>query len=295
MCALTNSLTRNKTESKIGRMRGTGILIIKIEFTLKFVQSARITVPQLGIDQRIGSFFRADRVTPGVYSGTLTVLRVNGAEVKKQFTLNILPDEENVHEFDLNDLVEETYLRPVNTFNRTILRCEIKVERVDANFRIVGKDRGIPYRLAPGRYTVKVILPDLQVRSVPIQIVENQTDCPIPLDIEATSTRCEPRYRMSVPVLYRGTEGQWISTSSTNMSASGVCVVKGIRKVDEKDLQLRLFVPLGKGPLECSATVQWIRNERTKDARMGLKLILPETTRASLEKWLEHSSGGLYA
>lgn len=272
-----------------------GILIVRIGFTHRFVQSARITVPQLGIDQRIGNLFRADRVTPGTYSGTLTVLRVSGSEIKKQITINIFPDQENIHEFDLSDLLDETYLRPVNSFNRTVLRCEIKVEHVDANFRIVGKERGIPYRLAPGRYTVRVILPDLQVRTVPIQILENQTDCPIPLDIEATSTRREPRYRMSVPVLYKTSEGQWVSTSSTNMSASGVCLVKGIRKVDEKDLQLRLFVPLAKGPLECSATVQWIRNERTKDSRMGLKLILPDTTRASLEKWLEHSSGGHYA
>ena len=290
-----SALTRNKSESKIGNMRGTGILIVRIGFTPKFVQSARITIPQLGVDQRIGSLFRADRVTPGTYTGNLTLLRVSGSEVKKPFTLDVLPDQDNVLEFDLRDLVAEVYLRPVNTFNRTVLRSEIKVEHVDANFKIVGKDRGIPYRLAPGRYTVKVILPDLQVRSIPIQILEEQTDCPIPLEIEATSTRSEPRYRMSVPVLYRTSEGQWVSTNSMNMSASGVCIVKGIRQVEEKDLKLRLFVPLAKGPLECSATVQWIHNERTKDSTMGLKLILPENTRASLEKWLEHSSGGLYA
>jgi hypothetical protein len=290
-----STLTRSKSESKIGRMRGTGILIVRIGFTPKFVQSARITIPQLGVDQRIGCVFRTDRVTPGTYSGTLTLLRVSGSEVKKHFTIDVVPDQENLHELDLRDLIEEVYLRPVNSFNRTILRSEIRVERVDANFKIVGKDRGIPYKLAPGRYTVKVILPDLQVHSIPIQIVEDQTDYPIPLDIEATSTRSEPRYRMSVPVLYRTNEGQWVSASSMNMSASGVCLLKGIRQVDEKDLKLRLFVPLAKGPLECSATVQWIRNERTKDSTMGLKLVLPETTRASLEKWLEHSSGGHYA
>jgi hypothetical protein len=290
-----STLTRSKSESKIGRMRGTGILIVRIGFTPKFVQSARISIPQLGVDQRIGGVFRTDRVTPGTYSGTLTLLRVSGSEVKKHFTIDVVPDQENLHELDLRDLIEEVYLRPVNSFNRTVLRSEIRLEHVDANFRIVGKDRGIPYKLAPGRYTVKVILPDLQVRTIPIQIVEDQTDCAIPLDIEATSTRSEPRYRMSVPVLYRTNEGQWVSTSSMNMSASGVCLVKGIRQVDEQNLKLRLFVPLAKGPLECSATVQWIRNERTKDSTMGLKLVLPDSTRASLEKWLEHSSGGMYA
>lgn len=292
---MLSTLTRSKSESKIGRMRGTGILIVRIAFTPKFVQSARITIPQLGVDQRIGGVFRTDRVTPGIYTGTLTLLRVSGSEVKKHFTIDVAPDQENLHELDLRDLIEEVYLRPVNSFNRTVLRSEIRVEHVDANFRIVGKDRGIPYKLAAGRYTVKVILPDLQVHTIPIQIVEDQTDCPIPLDIEATSTRSEPRYRMSVPVLYRTNEGQWVSTSSMNMSASGVCLVKGIRQVDEKDLKLRLFVPLAKGPLECSATVQWIRNERTKDATMGLRLSLPDSMRASLEKWLEHSSGGHYA
>jgi PilZ domain len=295
MRSLTGTLTHNKTESKIGNMRGTGILIIRIEFTPKFVQSARITIPQLGIDQRIGSFFRADRVTPGNYTGTLTLLRMNGSEIKKQITINVFHDQDNVHEFDLKELVDEIYLRPVNSLNRTVLRCEMKVENLDANFRIVGKESGIAYRIPPGRYMVKVILPDLQVRTIPVQVVENQTDYPIPLDIEATSTRSEPRYRMSIPVLYRTNEGQWVSTSTTNMSASGLCLVKGIRQVEEKDLKLRLFVPLAKGPLECSATVQWIRNGRSKDSRMGLKLVLPETVRASLEKWLEHSSGGVYA
>lgn len=276
-------------------MRGTGILVVKVEFSSKFIQSARITVPQLGIDQRIGTYFRADRVAAGTYPGTLTFLRVSGVEVKKPLTVNILADQHNVHEFDLNDLTEEIYLRPVNVFNRTVMRCELKVEHVDTNFRMVGKERGIAYRLSPGNYRVNVILPDLNVRTVPLRVTEDQTEYLIPLNIEATSSRREPRYRMSVPVLYRTSEGQWISTSSTNMSASGICLVKGIRKISEKDLFVRLFVPLAKGPLECAATVQWIRNDRTKDSRMGLKLMLPDATRASLEKWLEHSSGGLYA
>src|SRR5262245_40766525 len=134
MRSLIGTLTHNKTESKIGNMRGTGILIIRIGFTPKFVQSARITIPQLGIDQRIGSFFRADRVTPGSYSGTLTLLRVNGSEIKKQVTINVFHDQDNSYEFDLKELVDEIYLRPVNSLNRTILRCEMKVEHVDANF-----------------------------------------------------------------------------------------------------------------------------------------------------------------
>src|SRR6188474_1606877 len=103
MCPLIASLTHNETKSRIGRMRGTGILIVRIGFTPKFVQSARITIPQLGVDQRIGSLFRIDRVPPGTYSGTLTLLRASGSETKKQFTVDVLPDQENVHEFDLRD------------------------------------------------------------------------------------------------------------------------------------------------------------------------------------------------
>ena len=274
-------------------MRNAGALVLKVEFSPHYVHSARLTIPLLGIDERMGKFLRMDRLPAGRYPGTLTLFRVNGAEVQRPLTLNIEANQHNLHELNLNSIIDEIYLRPVNSLNRTVPRCEIKVERVDNNFRVVRGDRGIAYRLAPGNYLVRVILPDLKVRTLPLHVEVNVTDYPLQLDLEAASTRREPRYRMSVPIVFRTNDGQWISTSTTNMSRSGLCLVKGIRKIDDKELFVRLFVPVKKGPLECQAEVRWIRDERSSTSRMGLKLRLPEDTHAPLEQWLEHSSGGI--
>jgi hypothetical protein len=194
---------------------------------------------------------------------------------------------------DLNTLIDEVYVRPVNRLNRTVLRTEIKVDRVDTNFRVVRDERGLLYRLAPGSYTAHVILPDLRVRALPLRIEANVHEYTLSLDIEAASTRREPRYRMSVPVVYRTNDGQWISTSTTNMSSSGLCLVKGIKRMIDKELFVRLFVPVQKGPLECNAQVRWIRDEKSAGSRMGLKLLLKDEVRAPLESWLERSSGGV--
>jgi hypothetical protein len=273
-------------------MGKAGVLLLKLDYSPNYVQNARLTVPLLGIDERIGKFLRMDRLPAGRYPGTLTLFRVNGSEVQRSLTLNIEPNQHNLHELNLKSIIDEIYLRPVNSLNRTVTRCEIKVERVDNNFRVVREDRGIAYRLAPGNYTVRVILPDLKVKTLPLRVEENVTDYLLQLDVEAPSTRREPRYRMSVPVVYRTNDGQWVSTNSTNMSRSGLCLVKGIRRISDKELFVRLFVPVQKGPLECNAEVRWIRDERTSTSRMGLKLRLAEATRAPLEQWLEHASGG---
>jgi hypothetical protein len=229
-------------------MRKAGALVVKLEFSPNYVHSARLTVPLLGIDERMGKLLRMDQLPAGRYPGTLTLFRTNGSEVQRTFTVNIQANEHNLHELDLNTLIDEVFVRPVNKLNRTMLRTEIKVDRVDTNFRVVREDRGVLYRLAPGNYTAQVILPDLRVRTLPLKIEANVSEYTLSLDIEATSTRREPRYKMSVPVVYRTSDGQWISTSSTNMSASGLCLVKGIRRMIDKELFVRLFVPVQKGP-----------------------------------------------
>jgi hypothetical protein len=274
-------------------MRNAGVLVLKLEFSPNYVHTARLSVPLLGIDERMGKFLRMDRLPAGRYPGTLTLIRVNGSEVKRSLTLHIEANQHNLHELNLNTLIDEIFVRPVNSLNRTVLRCEMKIDRVDNNFRVVREDRGLSYRLAPGNYLVRVILPDLKVRTLPLHVEENVTDYTLPLNVEAISTRREPRYRMSIPVVYRTNDGQWIPTSSTNMSGSGLCLLKGIRRIEDKELFVRLFVPVNKGPLECLAEVRWIRDERSSASRMGLKLRLPENARTPLESWLEQYSGGL--
>jgi hypothetical protein len=272
-------------------MKGSGSLIIKLEYNTRSIQGARITIPLLGIDEHIGKLLQLDNIPAGTYPGTLTLFRPSGAEIKKPFKAKIFPNQQNNHEFNFNSVANDVLIRPVDSRNKTILFSEIKIENVDPNFRLVRDEAGLACRLAPGNYQAKLILPDMSVRSFPLKIVEDSLVYTLPVDQESGSSRHEPRFHMSVPVVYRTTDGRWISTNSTDISSTGICLIKGPRKITDKELYLRLFVPISKVPVECYAKVRWMKEESAPDSRMGLQLLLPENTKTTLGKWLVESAG----
>lgn len=273
-------------------MKDSGALIIKLEFNSKVVHGARITIPLLAIDEHMGRMLRLERLPAGTYDGTLTVYQTSGAEYAKPVKLRVQPGVETIQDFDLTNIPKEVILRPVDAKAKTVLFTEIRIENVDPNFRLVRDEKGLAFRLKPGEYQVKMILPDMQVKTIPLKITEETYAYSLPVD-DGASTRKEARFQLSIPVAYKTPDGYWISTNSENISSSGICLMRGQRNVQDKEVHVRLFVPISRVPLECSAKVRWIQDEIGLAPRMGLELKLSEPTRESLGRWLNQRKSAL--
>ena len=266
-------------------MKGSGTLILKLEFNTKVVHGARITLPLLAIDEHMGKMIRLERLPAGSYDGTLTVYQTSGTEYARPIKIRVNPDVETIQEVDLTSIPKEIILRPVDKQSKTVLFTEIRIENLDPNFRLVRDEKGLAFKLKPGEYQVKILLPDMQVKTFPLKVTEETNVYSLPVD-EGSTTRKEPRFQLSIPVAYRTSEGQWVSTNSANISSTGVCLVKGKRDVQDKEVFVRLFVPISREPVECHARVRWIKDELSESPRMGLELNLPDHLKDSLGKWL---------
>src|SRR5262249_13042239 len=151
---------------------------------------------------------------------------------------------------------------------------EVRIENVDPNFRLVRDEKGIAFKLKPGEYKVKMVLPNMQVKTIPLTVTEDTMIYSLPVEEVAQVARKEPRFQLSVPVAYKTPDGYWISTNSENISSNGICLMRGQRNVQDKEVYVRLFVPISRVPLECNAKVRWIQDESSAAPRMGLELSL---------------------
>jgi hypothetical protein len=264
-------------------------MTVILDFDPYRVQGARLRIPLLGIDQHITQLTQFDPLPIGSYEAILTVFLTTGEEVQRKINIKILPNQGNMHRFNLN-LPKEVIIRPVDAQDRPILFSEIKIEDLDLNFRPLRDDKGVAYRLHPGEYRVKVILPNLRVKTFPLKVTE---DCNVyALDVEGrhAETRREPRIQIAVPVDYKTKDGAWVSSRSINVSSTGICLVKRKWSMDDEDLFVRLFVPIPTAPLQCSARVRWVKDEGGSRSEMGLELFLTPEMKDDLGKWLAKTS-----
>ena len=269
-------------------MKRVGSYVLQLDFDPTRVHSVRLTVPLLGIEEHVTKVTRFEDIPPGSYDALLTALQQTGV-IEKRFKLKVVAGEVNVQKITLERAEKEVLIRPVDAQAQTVLLTEIKIENVDANFRLVRNKDGLACTLSPGEYTIKMILPNMEVRTIPLKVSHDTMVYAIPVDKENSKTRSEPRFRLSVPVLYRRSDGQWVSTKTRNISSAGICLIKGNETLDDKEVFVRLFVPISKVPLECNARVRWTRVEKNAGQQMGLQLLLPDSVKTSLRRWLDLS------
>jgi hypothetical protein len=269
-------------------MREVGALSIKLEYQLHRVQGARLCIPLLGIDEHLPRYSRFENLPAGTYDATLILYLVNGGEIKQTRKVRILPNQENLHQFHFSALEQDIFLRPVDAGGRTVLSAEIKIEGVDPNFRTVRDWRGIPFRLRPGNYQVKVLLPNLQTKTLPLAVTGDVYNYTLILEDKPTPSRREPRIPLTIPVDYRTSEGSWISTQTVNLSGRGICLIKKPSRITDRNTYVRLFVPPPFGPLECQARVRWEKEGVVP--YMGMELLLNSSAKMRLTDWLQQSS-----
>ena len=262
---------------------------ILLDFDPYRIQGARLTIPLLGINQHITQLTQFETLPVGVYDAVITVFHTSGAESQQKVKITIQPNQGNLHRFDLTS-PQQVVIRPVDAEDRTILFSEIKIEELDLNFRPLRDEKGVVYKLRPGEYRVKVVLPNLRVRTFPLKITEDVNVYSLPVEGRHAETRREPRVQISLPVEYKTSAGAWVSTKSVNISSTGLCLVKREWKADDENLRVRVFVPISSAPLECPARVRWAKDEGASVSEMGLELFLTSETKEALTKWLSKTS-----
>ncbi|HEY4491907.1 MAG TPA: PilZ domain-containing protein [Acidobacteriota bacterium] len=266
-----------------------GALTILLEFDPYQIQGARLAIPLLGIDQHVTHLTQFDTLPAGLYDADITAFLTSGGETRQKVTIKILANQGNLHRFNLA-VPHEILIRPVDSQDRTILFSEVKIENLDLNFRPLRDEKGVAYKLRPGEYKVKVVLPNLRVKTFPLKISEDVNVYTLPVEGRHAQTRREARIQLSVPIEYRTADGNWVSTKTVNVSSTGICLVKRKWNMDDENLYVRLFVPISSGPVECSARVRWVKDEGSGSSEMGLELFITDLIRESLVKWLAKSS-----
>jgi PilZ domain len=263
-----------------------GSLTILLNFDLYRVQGARLTIPLLAIDQDIGQFTQFESLPAGAYDGNMITYLTNGEEYQQQIKIKILANKGNFHTFHLTGRPQEVIIRPVDSNDKPILFAEVQIQSTDLNFRPVRDEKGVAYRLHPGEYEVKVILPNLRMKTFPLKVTEDVHVYTLPVDGKYSETRREQRFQLTVPADYRTSKGTWVSTKTINVSSAGICLVKRAWQMDDENMVVRLFLPMSPKPLECRARVRWVKDEGEDSSEMGLELFLSATIKSSLKKWL---------
>ncbi|PWT92462.1 MAG: hypothetical protein C5B54_03490 [Acidobacteria bacterium] len=268
-------------------MKGSGSLTIRLTFDSTRIAGAHLNIPLLGIDEHLRNITHYDHIPAGTYDGVLTTYLTIGKEVYRKLKFKVQPDQDNLFLFNLSSLPLEVLLRPIDAGGDTILHSELKVEGVDPAFRPVIKPSGLAHKLAPGEYEVKVLLPSLDVASVRLKIADGIYEYDVPIEQKKARMRKEPRFPLAIPVALRTQEGEWLPSRSLNLSTSGICCrVKAMTLPGDKDVFVRLFVPISKAPLECYAKICWKNKDESAASRLGLELILANSERDTLNKWL---------
>lgn len=270
-------------------MAKTGTLIVNVEFEAAKVHGVRLFIPVLAVDEHLRQQTEIKDLPAGTYHGTLVTYFIPDGEMKQQVKINIIADTDNVYHFNLINPPKEVLLRPVDSKDRTVVSSEIKIESIDQNFQPVRDEKGVPCKLRPGKYQITIVLPDMKVRTIPIEITEDVHVYSLPVE-DSENARRDPRIQMSVPVAYQTHEGKWFSTKSINLSSSGLCLIREPHSVNQEKVFLRLLVPIREEPVECYAKVRWINDDEKTLPQMGLELIVDDQTKDSLNEWLKLTS-----
>jgi len=275
---------------KTMKWEGVGSLTILLEFDLYKVQGAHLSIPMLGIDQDVGHLTQFETLPTGAFEGTLTTFLTNGQELTQSIKIKVIPNQGNLHKYSLTGPPQNIVIRPVDSRDEPILFAEVKIEELDMNFRPVRDDKGLAYKLRPGDYRIKVVLPNLRVKTFPLKVTEDVHIYTLQVDGRHKETRREARMQLAVPVAYQTGDGKWVSTQTVNISSTGLCLVKKQWNLDDENMKVRLFVPVSGEALECPASVRWVRDEGGPSSEIGLELRLSAQNKSALKKWLNENT-----
>jgi PilZ domain len=85
---------------------------------------------------------------------------------------------------------QEIVLVPVDEHGRVLLYTDVKIEKVDRDYRTIRDPDGLTWRLMPGEYSVKIFLRNLQMKTVSLTVTPGVSNYRVPVEttIPAAST-----------------------------------------------------------------------------------------------------------
>jgi hypothetical protein len=77
---------------------------------------------------------------------------------------------------------QEIVLVPVDENGRVLLFTDVKIEKVDRDYRTIRDPEGLSWRLTPGQYTVKIFLRNLQMKTIPLTVTPGVSNYRVPVE-----------------------------------------------------------------------------------------------------------------
>ena len=77
---------------------------------------------------------------------------------------------------------QEIVLVPVDENGRVLLFTDVKIEKVDRDYRTIRDPEGLTWRLTPGQYTVKIFLRNLQMKTIPLTVTPGVSNYRVPVE-----------------------------------------------------------------------------------------------------------------
>jgi hypothetical protein len=142
---------------------------------------------------------------------------------------------------------QEIVLVPVDENGRVLLFTDVKIEKVDRDYRTIRDPEGLTWRLTPGQYTVKIFLRNLQMKTIPLTVTPGVSNYRIPVETtisvtySAESTDVTPAATSPVLPLAPVAEGEIISAGK-KPEPPPVQVVDEQKKVSDSDERKRFPV-----------------------------------------------------
>lgn len=267
--------------------KDTGKLTLLLEYDKLYIKRIHLWIATLNLQRdNLLNKNEIEKLPKGHHRGVLTLYLSSGKTLKHELMINITPDMNNTLAVNLYDLPQEVVIRPVNAKEKTMLASEVKIEGVDSSFRPVRDDAGISYALHPGHYQVKIVTPNMEVKSFPLEIKEDLRLYSLPVE-EKEELRNEPRVEINVAAAYQTEDGAWHSTRVVNLSSRGVCLIREPKSAKEQRILVRLLVPISDNMVECYANLRWSKDSKVDSSLLGLELDLNDSKRNEIRKYLE--------
>ncbi|MCI0415912.1 PilZ domain-containing protein [bacterium] len=105
---------------------------------------------------------------------------------------------------------QEIVLVPVDEHGRVLLYTDVKIEKVDRDYRTIRGPEGLTWKLTPGEYTVKIFLRNLQMKTVPLTVTPGVWNYRLPVETASASSPADSPVPPPPPQIV---EGEIVSVS----------------------------------------------------------------------------------
>jgi hypothetical protein len=133
---------------------------------------------------------------------------------------------------------QEIVLVPVDENGRVLLFTDLKIDKIDRDFRTIRDPEGLTWQLKPGNYTVKVFLRNLQMKTVPLKVAPGVSNYRVPVETNSVSST-ESTDSQDAPLSSLSPVQEEVISENEKADAGSPDVVDEPKKVTDSDERKR--------------------------------------------------------